>query len=150
MLPAMLGMYGGGAVLKGITAFEKVNEFKKQLRAQNAITQLYSQALIAQRDQHYYDIKRRAEFVSGAVLARAGKAGVATDSGSITEAMADVAAQTAVDKYRANLNAQFQIAENDIKIAESNRQGESATKFALLDTASGAFNFGGGVLGAFA
>lgn len=148
MLPVMMGMMAASAITKGIESFEKISEFKKQIRAQNAIYRLDAQAVVAQREATYNDLDRRALLTKGTVLARAGKSGVSTESGSITEALADIAAVTATDKYRTELTAQFALATNEIKIMEGERQMKAADKFGLLDAISGGFNFGGNALGA--
>ena len=146
--PVGAALSGGGALASLLTAGMKLSNFKQHIKSQQADIEISSQAIVAQRDQQQYDLKRRASFIDGSITAATG-AGVSTDSGSITNSLADLAGQTAIDKFRIDFNANVQLAQNTLKSNEIDRQSKAATKIATVEGIGSAFQLGASVAGAF-
>lgn len=147
--PVGSALSGGGAIASLLTAGMKMDNFKKHIRAQQQDIQMNSQAVIAQRDQQRYDITRRASFIEGSIVAGAGGAGVTTDSGSITNDLADLAGQTAINKFRIDLNANIQLAQNNLKTKELSRQSKASSDIAVVEGIGAGLDLGAKVFGAF-
>lgn len=122
--------------------FMKSGELKKQLEAQKRLLALANEATIAKREQQLYDNKRREKIMSGQALARSGYAGVASSSASVINAVADISAQSEVDKMRIKFNADLELRENAIRVGELSRQSRVAGREAFIQSAGDLFAFG--------
>lgn len=130
------GMSGSGGLVSGIgkiySTFADLQEFTAQVGFQQKLLTNTAEMVIAQRDTLIFDTNLRQRIVSGSIVARSGKAGVAVDSGSVINAMADVAGMAEVERLRINVNAENQVNVLNAQKDELGRQIKAKRKNAFI------------------
>lgn len=135
-LSGFSGGGGGGGIVDGIGkiygTFAELQEFTAQVGFQQKLLTNTAEMVIAQRDTLIFDNMLRQRIISGSVVARSGNAGVAADSGSVINAVADVAAMSALERLRVDVNASNQVNVLNAQKEELGRQINAKRRNAFI------------------